>query len=225
MSSRLSILRSYLKEDMSWNSVFERLALLDSEDFRCIINEQSEKYICGYYVAFSMQHQTSYNLVENKFETVEIKKQNIVKFDISVETKRILLWGNKKAADIFLTSLSQAADNKIVLDNFEINIKKVIKTMQTIPNVHFSKTRISNVIIDEGIVANCSVNLSILENPYNILNKYIDYVTQITAVVGEEHNQVSITLYPSGSIVVSKERDSIDDDVINTLVEIVGGGF
>lgn len=225
MSSRLSILRSYLKDDMSWNSVFENLTLLDSEDFRCIINEQNEKYICGYYVAFSMQHQTSYNLEENKFETIEIKKQNIVKFDISVDTKRVLLWGNKRAADIFLTSLSQAANNKIVLENFEINFKNAIKKMQTTPNVHFSKTRISNVIIDEGIVANCSVNLAILENPYNILGKYIDYITQITAVVGEEYNQVSITLYPSGSVVVSKERDSIDDNVINTLVEIVGGGF
>lgn len=225
MSSRLSILRSYLKDDMSWNSVFENLTLLDSEDFRCIINEQNEKYICGYYVAFSMQHQTSYNLEENKFETIEIKKQNIVKFDISVDTKRVLLWGNKRAADIFLTSLSQAANNKIVLENFEINFKNAIKKMKTTPNVHFSKTRISNVIIDEGIVANCSVNLAILENPYNILGKYIDYITQITAVVGEEYNQVSITLYPSGSVVVSKERDSIDDNVINTLVEIVGGGF
>ena len=153
------------------------------------------------------------------------EKQNIVKFDISVDTKRVLLWGNKRAADIFLTSLSQAANNKIVLENFEINFKNAIKKMQTTPNVHFSKTRISNVIIDEGIVANCSVNLAILENPYNILGKYIDYITQITAVVGEEYNQVSITLYPSGSVVVSKERDSIDDNVINTLVEIVGGGF
>lgn len=224
-SSKLTILKTKFQGKTQWNSVIGNILQMDSDDSHCIINEQNENYIGGYYLTFSMQNQTFFNIEKNKFETIPIKKQNVVKFDIFVLSERILLWGNKKTSDLFITSLTQASGNKLIIDSNNAEFKHTIKRLLLIKNVKLSRMRITNIVIDEGIVANCCVNLASLDDPCKLVEKYMESISQLTAVIGEEAKPVSITLYSSGSVVISKDRDDIDDETLEIINNIVGGGF
>ena len=222
-SSKLSILKAKLQGNISWDSIISNILQASSEDVHCVINEQSKDYIGGYYLIFTIQNQTIFNLEENKFETIPVKKQNVVKFDIFIVSEKMLLWGNKKSADLFLTYLMQASNNQLVVDNNKVEFKHMVSNLLTIKGLKFSRMRITDVVIDDGIVANCSVALSSLDEPRYIVQKYINFISQLTIVIEKGNSPVSLTLYSSGAVVLSKDRDDIDDEALECINIIAGG--
>lgn len=224
-SSKLSILKTKLQGNTSWDSVISNILQKDSEDVHCVINEQSNDYIGGYYLIFTIQNQRIFNLEENKFETIPIKKQNVVKFDIFIVSEKMLLWGNKKSADLFITALMQSSNNQLIVDNNKVEFKHMVSNILAITDIKFTRMRITNVVINDGIVANCSVVLSSLDEPRYIIKKYIDCISQLTIMIEKGNSPVSLTLYSSGAVVLSKDRDNIDDETLECINIIAGGEY
>lgn len=222
-TQKLSTYHIRLNNGGSWNDIIERLLLSNTAKSYCNINEQGNHYIGGCYIYESLQNQTIYNITENKFETITVPKQNIVKFDIFLLNNTLFLWGNKKAAALFTTMLEQASHNALVIDYNETDFKTMLKRLMKDSAVTFSKMKIVDIIIDNGIVANCSVNLNNHDNALELVNKYIDSIAQITVLIGKEMQGISITLYSSGSVVVFKDRNDIDDEVMNSINLMIGG--
>ena len=79
-TQKLSTYHIQLNNSGSWNDIIEKILLSNTEKSYCNINEQGENYIGGCYIYESLQNQTIYNITENKFETITVPKQNIVKF-------------------------------------------------------------------------------------------------------------------------------------------------
>ena len=109
-SNRLSAFKIKLQGDLSWDSIIENVLQMDSEDLHCVISEQSKDYIGGYYLISVVQNQKIYNFEDSKFETISIKKQNIVKFDIFILSGKMLLWGNKRSSDKIIVWCHGAID-------------------------------------------------------------------------------------------------------------------
>ena len=158
-SNRLSAFKIKLQGDLSWDSIIENVLQMDSEDLHCVISEQSKDYIGGYYLISVVQNQKIYNFEDSKFETISIKKQNIVKFDIFILSGKMLLWGNKRSSDILITTFVQASHNQLIVDNNKAEYIQVLNNLLNMKDIRFSRMRITDVLIDEGIVANCSVCL------------------------------------------------------------------
>ena len=224
-SQKLSTYTIQLNGDLSWNNIFDTVISLNSEQSYCIINEQGDSYIGGCYIFESIHNQTVYNIAENKFETITVSKQNIVKFDIFARNNTLFLWGNKKAAALFIPTIEQAAHNTLIIDYNQTDFKLMLKSLINDHSVSFSKMKITDIIIDNGIVANCSINLLNFENAIELIQKYIESIAQITVTFAKESQPVSITLYSSGSVVVFKDRDDIDDEVMNSINAMIGGAM
>ena len=67
------------------------------------------------------------------------------------------------------------------------------------------------------------MKLEDLPNARQLVKKYIQTISQISFIIGKELNPVSVTFYSSGSVVIYKDRDDIDDETFNTLIAIFGG--
>lgn len=219
---KLSTYNVKLKGNMTWDNIVNNMLSLNTEKTYCIINEQGD-YVGGCYIYESLQNQTIYNIAENRFETITVPKQNIVKFDLFVNNNTLFLWGNKKAAALFITALEQSSNNSIVISYNETDFKVMLKRLMRDSLVSFTKMKIVDIVIDDGIIANCSVNLMNHDNAIELVNKYIDCIAQITMTIGTEMQPVSITLYSSGSVVVFKDRDDIDAEVMNSINLMIGG--
>ena len=222
-SNRLSAFKIKLQGDLSWDSIIENVLQMDSEDLHCVISEQSKDYIGGYYLISVVQNQKIYNFEDSKFETISIKKQNIVKFDIFILSGKMLLWGNKRSSDILITTFVQASHNQLIVDNNKAEYIQVWNNLLNMKDIRFSRMRITDVLIDDGIVANCSVCLSSLDSPRRMVQKYKNCISQLTILIEKGANPISLTLYSNGSFVISKDRDDIDDETLECINAIVGG--
>ena len=222
-SSKLSVLKTKVYQGTSWSDIICNLLSDNNEETQCIINEQSDSYIGGYYLFNSFTNQTVYNFEENKFDTTTLRKQIILKFDILPSLGKTLLWGNKKVASLFVTALEKSSKNKIITEYSETDFNELILKLLSEKTLSFSKMKINDVIIDKGIVANCSVKLEDLPNARQLVEKYIKTISQISFTIGKEINPVSVTIYSSGSVVIYKDRDDIDVETFNTLIAIFGG--
>lgn len=222
-SSKLSIFKVKLQGDMSWDSIISTVLQMNSKDLHCVINEQNSNYIGGYYFISIAQNQSIYNFEDSKFETITINKQNIVKFDIFILSGKMLLWGNKRSSDILITTFMQAACNQLIVDSNKFEYLQLLNNLLNMKDIRFSKMKITDVVIDEGIVANCSVCLSSLDNPQGMIQKYKNCISQLTILIEKSINPISLTLYSSGAVVISKDRDDIDDEALEIINIIVGG--
>lgn len=224
-SLKLSVYNLHLKSGISWNDVVSAMIETNSDISHCIINEQSDIYIGGYYLFETLQNQTQYNVDRNCFETVQIKRQNLIKFDLYIEKCVMFLWGSKRAASLFITLLEQSAQANIIIDLKQMVFKEMINKLLKNPSAKFIRMKILNVVIDNGIVANCNVNLSQLDRPSDIIKKYLDSISQISLSLGAEENPVSILIYSSGSVVIYRNRDEISDEIMNDINYMIGGKY
>ena len=48
----------------------------------------------------------------------------------------------------------------------------------------------------------------------------MDYISRLTILL---ESGISLTLYSSGSIVISKDRDDLDDETLESINAIIGG--
>ena len=135
----------------------------------------------------------------------------------------MLLWGSKRSADILITAFLQAANNQLVVDSSKIEYIQILNNLLTMKDIRFSRMRITDVLIDEGIVANCSVCLSSLDDSRHMVQKYKNCISQLTILIEKGVSPISVTLYSSGSLVISKDRDDIDDEALESINAIVGG--
>lgn len=222
-TQKLSTYSVKLKEKANWNDIVDAIISVNNEKSYCIINEQGDSYIGGCYIFESLQNQTVYNIEENKFEIVTIPKQNIVKFDVFLNNNTLFLWGSKKAAALLITTMEQASKNTIIIEQNSSDLKLMLSRLMKDTSVSYSKMKIVDIVIEDGILANCSVNLAKQENTLDLINKYADSIAQITVNIGKEAQPISITLYSSGSVVVFKDRDDIDDEVMNSINMMIGG--
>lgn len=121
--------------------------------------------------------------------------------------------------------LEQASCNMLVIDYNRTDFKTMLNRLMKDSLVLFSKMKIVDIIIDDGIIANCSVSLSNYSNVTELINKYMDSISQITVLLGQDMYGVSMTLFSSGSVVVYKDRDDIDSEVMNSINLMIGGGI
>ena len=133
---------------MSWNATISSVLQMDSEDLHCVVSEQNQDYIGGYFLISTTHNQTVYNFDDDRFETIIVKKQNIVKFDIFIPSEKMLLWGNKRNSDILITTFTQASNNQLIVTNNKIEYIRVLNNLLSMKNIRFSRMRIANVLIE-----------------------------------------------------------------------------
>ena len=84
--------------------------------------------------------------------------------------------------------------------------------------------KLHDILIEDGIVANCSVALEGRDNIAHLIKKYMDKIVTITLQIVSSESVTSIMLYSSGAMVIFKDRENIPDQVIDRISSIVGRG-
>ena len=222
-SQKLSVYTIKIGKGITWNAVIKELLIRSNEQERCIISEQSDVYIGGCYLLETIHNQTQYNIDDNRFELVPIKRLNIMKFDVFLANDTLLLWGGKKVASAFLTALDTASKNQLIIDYKDSDFKRMVKYLLNTPEVTFVRMKIVDIVIDQGILANCTVSLKGLDNSRSLVEKYLDNISQMSILVGKDELAVSLTIYASGAVVVYRDRDEMPDETMNIINEMLGG--
>ncbi len=192
----------------------------DNEKF--VVTDCTDSWLDGYYIIEYMKNETRYNFLETKVETIPVTATSIAKFSIDLKSNLMDIWGNRSMALKLITSLSMLLGNQVIIESITTDIKKAIGLSLLENYVTIVRVKIEDVIIDDGIVASCSVNISGQENCSELLKKYINNVAQVTLSLYNEEpeNRTSFTIYSSGSVVVYKDKDEIIEPGIEIIRRI-----
>lgn len=223
-TQRVSFCRFMLKKSFDPDIMVSNLLKSNEPSDYFVINEQGERYISGYYLVEQPRNETKYNIEANRFETVTTTRLTIIRFEIDVPNNILIIWGNRNCAQRLITLISQACNNDVVIDFYEIDFKNLIKRITIIPDITISKMKLENIVIDLGIVANCNVNMLNQDNPNELIKKYYNNISQISVIMGNRYSSdesVSLTVFSSGTIVVYKDRDSISEETVTAIQKIV----
>lgn len=222
---RISFYKFVLPDPYDLNLIVSRLLENSDEKSHFVFNEQGIQYLSGCYLVQQTRTEITYNMQENKFETLSSNKLVIVKFDIDISKSVLTIWGNKSVAQRLITLITQVCDNRVIIDIYHVDFKQMLMKISKLENVTFSKMKLENVLIDLGIIASCNVPLQNLNNAKGLIMKYSENVSQLSLTLGKsfENNSVQLTFFSSGSIVIYKDRDSIPDEIITEIQEIAIG--
>lgn len=221
-SQKLSVFSISLKPGISWNTVIQNLLSNASENEHYIISEQSSDYIGGCYVMQAKHNQLRYNINDQCFESVLIEKQHVLRYDIFTHNSSMMVWGNHKLSSLFITSLTLASDNLAIIENRDIDFKKMLLKLLSYNDVKFIRMKLHGVLIEDGIVANCCVTLEGRDNISQLIKKYLDQIVTVTLQIISGESNTSVMLYSSGAMVIFKDRENIPDQVIDRISSIVG---
>lgn len=220
-SQKLSVFSISLKSGISWDTVLQNLLLKAADDEHYIFAEQTEDYIGGCYIVQIKQNQLRYNVNEQCFENVLVEKQYVLKYDIFAQDGSMMLWGNHKLSSRFITALTLASNNLAIIESKESDYKRVLFKLVNCKDVKFIRMKLHDVLIEDGIIANCSVALEGRENATQLIKKYIDKVVTVTLQIVSGDNVTAVMLYSSGAMVIFKDRENIPDQVIDRISSIV----
>lgn len=224
-SQKLSVFSISVKPGISWHSLIDNLLSMARNGEHYFITEQSQDYIGGCYILLSKHNQFQYNVSEQRFESVLIERQHVLRFDIFIHGGLMMVWGGSKISSLFVTAFTQASNNLAIIENRETNFKEMVKRLLICTDVQFIRMKLHNVVIEDGIVANCSVTLDGREDINHLIEKYMDQISQITLKIVSGEDPTSVVIYSSGTIIIFKDRDNIPDQVIDRISSIVGGGL
>lgn len=222
-TQRVSICKFVPRDSCNLDAIVTFLLRESDDANRFVFNEQNDSYISGCYLVQQTRNEVSYNVQENRFETVITNRLVVVKFEINLPNSILTIWGNKNIAQRLITLISQACNNQVVIDSYQVDFKKMLNRILSMGDITLSKMKLENVMIDSGINASCNVSLLNLDNAGALVKKYSDNISQISLILGDRFgdNAVSMTLFSSGSIVIYKDRDSISNEVIAQIQNIV----
>ena len=192
-----------------------------------VFTEQGVACIRGCFYIEQPYNDTRYNIETGETEKITFLKQISLKFEIDLYGQTIMIWGNRTVAISLLTELSFASGNSVIIEEILVNFKNAVRKISKLHNITMAKTKISNVAIEQGIFATCVVDIQALDAPHYFIKKYIDNITQLTIVLFDEYTDegeiasVKVNLYSSGALVVYKDRDSVSDEIIEILKEVI----
>lgn len=198
------------------------LQKISSDNEKFVINDCTDIWLDGYYVIEYIKNETRYNFLETKLEIIPVTVTSVAKFSIDLKNNLMDIWGNKNIALKLITALSLSMHSKVIIESITTDIKQAINLALLESDAKVLRVRIEDIIIDNGIIANCSVNLSGQENYGELLKKYIKNITQATlSVYGDDpENQISFTIYSSGAVVVYKDKDEIENNALDIIKRI-----
>lgn len=200
----------------------DKLQKTSNDNEKFIINDYTDLWLDGYYVIEYVKNETKYNFIETKIEIVPVTVTSVAKFSIDLKNNFMDIWGNKNIALKLITALSLSMHNEVIIESITTDIKEAINLALLESDANIVRVKIEDIIIDNGIVANCSVNLSGQENFSELLKKYIKNISQVTLSVYDEEpeNQISFTIYSSGAVVVYKNKEEIEDNALEIIKRI-----
>lgn len=191
------------------------------QDEKFIIDFYDENQIEGTYIYLSNFYENVFDYDTNTFKLINVSKTIATKFHIDLLKSILYIWGSKKTALKISAAFSLIFQNKLILEPNDIIFKKCLKFLEEKKNIIVCNTRIDDIVIETDIVASCTVNLALNSNPFKVLNKYIDKISKITVIIGPDSDNVSVSIYQSGSIVVYKDREQLSEKASEFIQDLL----
>lgn len=181
------------------------------------IVEQDDAYIACHYLAETIFRQDTYNYETDEFEKVEYKRIERTLFFVDFEQQTLDIIGNKQQATKIIEFIGRITAYKLPIIDASINLIKLIETWKMDGVAYnITKLKLFDYIFFDSIVGNCVLNLAGYPKSMDVLKTYEKQIVNVSLNVLLEV-PCTITFYKSGAIVIYKDIEDIDVELIRLL--------
>ena len=191
------------------------------DETRFVIDDYSDMEISGTYVYSSIYKSIEYDFDTNSFRSITRKKYVTTEFHINLEKNYMDIWGSSQNAGKIITTLSIAIDNKAIIEPLELDFSKIIDYLKETDNIIVGKTTATQVAFNDGILANCTFDLSNYDNPFEIIERYKKNIDKISVKWKCDDVYMGMIIFISGSIRIYRLRHSINNKQLNKIYRML----
>ena len=219
--SNILIYKFILRTDLSSVQIIDKLEQQILDETRFVIDDYSDMEISGTYVYSSIYKSIEYDFDTNSFRSITRKKYVTTEFHINLEKNYMDIWGSSQNAGKIITTLSIAIDNKAIIEPLELDFSKIIDYLKETDNVIVGKTTATQVAFNDGILANCTFDLSNYDNPFEIIERYKKNIDKISVKWKCDDVYMGMIIFISGSIRIYRLRHSINNKQLNKIYRML----
>lgn len=191
------------------------------DNTRMLIEQRASGEFDGIFVFLEIMKERVYDFDKEDFIDIISQKSNTVDFSINIPNEILEIWGSRKGAQRVIGALSQLLQNQIIVEQYEISFEKAIEYLKDCNIVSVGKVKAKEIVIENGLIADCTFDLSFAEKPFYILNKYKKSIDRIRFDLETDKVKVGITLYRSGLISVHKSKEFISNEIMVMIHRII----
>lgn len=220
-ASNILIYKFILRTDLSSVQIIDKLEQQILDETRFVIDDYSDMEISGTYVYSSIYKSIEYDFDTNSFRSITRKKYVTTEFHINLEKNYMDIWGSSQNAGKIITTLSIAIDNKAIIEPLELDFSKIIDYLKETDNIIVGKTTATQVAFNDGILANCTFDLSNYDNPFEIIERYKKNIDKISVKWKCDDVYMGMIIFISGSIRIYRLRHSINNKQLNKIYRML----
>ena len=220
-ASNILIYKFILRTDLSSVQIIDKLEQQILDETRFVIDDYSDMEISGTYVYSSIYKSIEYDFDTNSFRSITRKKYVTTEFHINLEKNYMDIWGSSQNAGKIITTLSIAIDNKAIIEPLELDFSKIIDYLKETDNIIVGKTTATQVAFNDGILANCTFDLSNYDNPFEIIERYKKNIDKISVKWKCDDVYMGMIIFISGSIRIYRLRHSINNKQLNEIYRML----
>ena len=143
---------------------------------------------------------------------------SVAEFGIDVAGKKLFIFGNKQIAQRIVTLIGIISQYSYSITEHIIDMEKIVNRVCQNENTELLKIKLSDIIIEHGLLVNCDVNLINQDNPEGIVLRYIDNIIVISFKLGEINT--NLTVYKTGKISINKMVNDDREEIVQKVIQL-----
>lgn len=223
-ASRINLFSVEIPKEYAPTQISDMLIAQNDDISRFVIDDCDATNLDGYYISKVKKNETIFNYVSGQFESTIIERSVCLKFNIDALFGRMICIGNLSIVNQMLTSLSVSLHNRIVIEAYPIDLSRFIADAAFVKNIKMKKAKIDEMVLGNGILANCSIEFARYDDAMELLLQHKDNVSQVSfsMPVSDEYDieELSCTLYKTGSLIVRTNITSFSDPLKSVIYRL-----
>ncbi len=210
--------------DLTTSRMAELLTFRNDDVSKIVVDDYDDTNIDGYYVSKVKKNEIIFNFGTSQLEHTVVERSMLVKFNLNSALQLLICVGNVSLVNQMITQISICFDNRVTVDAKQIDLAQLVSELAFDKSILLKKARINEIILENGVLANCTFEFDQYENAMRILEKNKDRIAQICVYIPFQKDYdidgVSCTIYKSGSLIIHTAFSSFSEQLKKTIYRL-----
>ena len=220
-ASNILLYKINFDQNYSMDEIVSRLEEDVLDETRIVVENYNDTSFEGIHIYSEIYKAKEYNFYSNSFEIITRKKYIVTEFHMDVKNSYMDIWGTIKNAQKIITAISLSFDNHIMIDALEMKFTRLIEYLSKEEDIYVGKISARQVVLNDGLLADCCFDLSYQEMPFEIINKYKKNIQNISFKWKFTDSAIRVVIHMNGSITIYKARHMINENELNCIYKML----
>lgn len=220
-SSSILLYKVKFEQEYSIHEIVNKIENDILDETRIVVENYDDTSLSGIYIYTEIYKSQEYNFQSNNFEVITRKRYVVTEFHIDIKNNYMDIWGTAKNAQKIITTISLAFDNHIMIEALEMKFMRMIEYLSKEEDIYVGKVTARQVVLNDGLLADCSFDLSCMEMPFETIDKYKKNIQKISFKWKCVDSIIRMVIHMTGTVTIYKARHMINENELECIYKML----